>query len=320
MRSDPVNTTHATIEIHPYVQGRLRALLRQDESTGILIGHVEDGVTHITGFKRASPNVLLQAAQEAGAELAGMYRLQVSQPEDEKLWRQAAPEGRSVYLVVRSAAEGAVARVREADGRETEETVLLDGQPHVAQAPVLMESKILPRPVMRVRMAEPVVPRRAFAVAAAGVAAAVGTVRYRTAQASPAPSAIPELVLDLHSRDGELVAAWDQQGTPKEQLVFATLAIQDGGAEQTVDLSRNYTNRGRMTVRPQSRDIVITLRVQYAGLPLLSRSATYVGFTPPKTELAAAPSPAAMEELHVLRRRNKELEEAVGALRKHFLP
>jgi hypothetical protein len=133
------------------------------------------------------------------------------------------------------------------------------------------------------------------------------------------------LSLELQSNAGELIAVWDQQIAPEAQLKFATLSILDGAKEQNMDLTRNYTPHGRIITRPQSRDVVFTLRVQYAGEPPLSRAATYTGFVPvvPATRAAPPPAPAPSSvnaELDALRKRNKELEEAVAALKKHFLP
>ena len=96
-----------------------------------------------------------------------------------------------------------------------------------------------------------------------------------------------------------------------------------------IDLSRNYTSQGRITIRPASPDVIVTLRVQYANMPLLSRSATYVGFvpspplvTPPPTpEVAEVPIPAPVApdaEIAALRGRNRELEKDVAALRKRM--
>ena len=95
-----VNSTRGTVEIHPYVQGRLRALPRQDETAGILLGTSDNGVTHVTGFKRVTPSALRQAASDAGPALAGFYRLQTANspallPEEEELWRSAQPGGHS---------------------------------------------------------------------------------------------------------------------------------------------------------------------------------------------------------------------------------
>ena len=96
-----------------------------------------------------------------------------------------------------------------------------------------------------------------------------------------------------------------------------------------IDLTPNYTSQGRMTVRPASPDVIVTLRVQYANMPLLSRSATYLGFVPSPPPVAPPPTPAVAEvpipapvapdaEIAALRGRNRELEKDVAALRKRM--
>jgi hypothetical protein len=70
------------------------------------------------------------------------------------------------------------------------------------------------------------------------------------------------------------------EGRPAVPPKSATLLIRDGKKEQSLDITRNYTPQGRIVLRPQSRDIVVTLTVKYPGAAPLSRSATYIGFTP----------------------------------------
>jgi hypothetical protein len=326
------------VDIHPYVQGRLRTLPRQDEAAGILLGSSENGVTYVTGFRRAAPGSLRQAASDAGPALAGFYRLQTQSaptllPEEEDLWREVQPDGRSLYLLVRPVAGGVegTAWTRDSDRPAEVEKVSLDGE--------RAEPEKLEYPLgLRLQMTTPANSKRVLWLALVGLAVAAGAIAYWPARTAPG------LSLDLESRNGELAAVWEQQGTPKEPLQFALLSILDGNKEQTMDLTRSYTSKGRVTVRPRASDVVLTLRLQYAGLPPVSRSATYVGFVPvpevvvpppvatpeparptpaPKPELAAASESAPVApnaEIAALRKRNKELEEAVAALRKHFLP
>ena len=330
-----VNYTRGTVEIHPYVQGRLRALPRQDETAGILLGNSEGGIIRITGFKRVTPSGLRQAAFEAGQAMVGFYRLQTPSnpflmPEEEELWRQVHPEGRSLFLLVKPVGEGVetTAWTRENDGEPVAETVSLDGEFMERRKPPF-PANILPAPRER-----PASPQRILPYAALALAAVLGVALLQPGK----PARSLALALQSHNA-GELTAVWEQQIAPEAELKFATLTILDGTKEQTMDLTRSYTPHGRITVRPQSRDIVFTLRVQYVGEPLLARGATYAGFVPgsappakptvqPVPEPAPAPAaaapapaaPASNAELETLRKRNKELEEAVTALRKHFRP
>jgi hypothetical protein len=309
------------VEIHPYVQGRLRALPRQDETTGILLGTSDNGVLRITGFKRVTPAALRQAAHEAGPSLAGFYRLQTPSnpdllPEEEELWRQVhPPQGRSLFLLVKAIDGGveATAWTRENDSEPVAETLSLNGE-FIERRKTANNTEIL-----RVRKDRPSLTQRILPYAALALAAVLAVVLLQPGKPARA------LTLDLRSRAGELTAVWEQQAAPDAELKFASLSILDGSKEQTMDLTRNYTPQGRITFRPQSRDVVFTLRVQYAGEPLLSRAATYTGFVPnvaatPVPQPAVAVAPPVNAELESLRRRNKELEEAVAALRKHYLP
>ncbi len=309
MRPQLVNSTRPTVEIHPYVQGRLRALPRQEEAAGILLGSSDNGVTRITGFKRAAPNALRQAAAEAGPSLAGFYRLQtprapVLQPEEEELWRQTQPNGRSLFLLVKAvngeAGEAAV-WTREDDGPRIMETVSLSSaNDRSAPAPPADGPAVL-----RVRLAQSPVPSRLFLVVM--LVLTLGCAAYSFWPEKPSPS----LSLDLQSRPGELVASWQESDTPDVDPESASLTVREAGKDQVIDLTRTYTPQGRLVVRPRTRDIVVTLTVRYPGSAPLVRSATYLGFLP-----KYSPSTS---ELNSLRKRNRELEEAITALRKHIV-
>lgn len=310
------------------MQGRLRALPRQDETAGILLGTSENGVIRVTGFKRATPSALRQAAHEAGPALVGFYRLQTPSnpallPEEEDLWRQTHPQGRSLFLLVKAVGGGveATAWIREYDGEPVAETISLEGE-------FVERRKAANAEVLRVRTDRPALPWRILLYGCLALAVVLTVALLQPGKPERA------LTLELQSHAGELTAVWDQQMAPEAELKFASLTILDGPKEQTMDLTRNYTPHGRITIRPQARDVVFTLRVQYAGEPLLSRAATYTGFVPfvaaakavpPPAPAAVAPSAApptnaTNAELESLRKRNKELEEAVAALKKHFLP
>jgi len=334
MRPDPVNSTHAKVDIHPYVQGRLRALPRHDEAAGILLGTVENGVTHITGFKRAPASALRQVAEAAGDNLAGFYRLRTPnapmlRPEEEAIWRQTQPVGPGLFLLVNAvngAAEDAIAWTRKEDGEPSVEFVslLTETSPPLTATPV-PEPRAATPPAPAPAVAEPELPESPRPLAAWKTALLASSV---TAAGFCAylfwPSTRPAtLDIDLQSRAGELTAHWQQSGAPKGAPQAATLTIRDGGKEEVRDLLPQFTPEGRVTLRPRSADVVVTLRVQHAGQPPVVRAATYIGFAPSLTPAATAPPPAAAQPAHLaeiasLRKRNKELEDAVGALRKHF--
>jgi len=321
-----VNSTRGTVQIHPYVQGRLRALPRQDETSGILLGTSDNGVTCVTGFKRATPSALRQTASEAGPALAGFYRLQTANspallPEEDVLWRDAQPAGHSLFLLIKAVNGGveATAWTRDGAGPPVVETVPLDGEFVERQTAGLPSL-----PAFRLASLAPsTVARRLLLFASVGVIAAMAVVFWRPDNAPPPPG----LSLDLQSHAGELTAAWKQETTPAQKVQFATMSILDGGNERTMDLSRNYTSQGRITIRPASPDVIVTLRVQYANMPLLSRSATYVGFVPisspvaplPAREVLPVSAPVVADpEIAALRRRNREMEKDVAALRKQL--
>ena len=252
----------------------------------------------------------------AGPALAGFYRLQTPgattlRPEEEALLRLAQNTGRSLFLLVK-AVEGrveATAWTRDRGGEATMEQLSLDNDERTT-APVRP-------PVLRVRMAEPILSRRMLSVGGMmTVAAAAVTFWMHT------PPPAPSLALDLtvQAKNGELVAAWDQHRTPSTRLEAATLSVLDGAAEKTTDLTKTYSPTGQLTLRPQANDVVVTLKVQYAGAPPVTRAATYLGFPPPPIVAAApaAPAPPPPDaELAVLRKRNRELQDALAALRKH---
>ena len=302
MRPKAVNSTQNTVDIHPYVQGRLRAIPRQEESAGILLGSSENGITHITGFKRVQPNALRQAADAAGPALAGFFRLQTPdsptlRASEIELCRQTQPLFLLLNAVNGDAGDALVCRPTT-DGRATSETLsLTTPQPLAA-------------PVPRVRTASARAPWIVLSLIVTAAAAGAG---YQFLSAKP----IPELTLDVQSRSGELFATWQQTGIAAQPLQSAALTIQEGESEQTMDLTPNFTPQGRVVLRPRNSTIIVTLNVQYTGGPHLSRSTTYVGFAP----VIAQPPPqdtGLRSEVANLRKRNKELLDAVTAMRKHF--
>jgi hypothetical protein len=303
MRPKTVNSTQSTVAIHPYVQGRLRAIPRQEESAGILLGSSENGVTHITGFKRVQPNALRQAAQAAGPALAGFFRLQTPdapalRASEIELCRQTQPLFLLLNAVNGAASDALVCRPTT-DGQATSEALSLMAPP----TPVTTQ-------VPRVRTASPRLPWLAV-----GLILALAGAAYYLRTVNPPPG----LALDVQSRSGELAAIWQQSGILAQPLQSAALTIQDGESEQTMDLTPTFTAQGRAVLHPRTSTIIVTLNVQYAGGLRLSRSTTYVGFDP----VIAQPQPQPQDnglraEVVNLRRRNKELLDAVTAMRKHF--
>ena len=304
MRPKTVNSTQTTVEIHPYVQGRLRAIPRQEESAGILLGSSENGVTHITGFKRVQPNALRQAAEAAGPAHAGFFRMQTPDaPELRASEIELCQQTQPLFLLlnaVNGAANNALVCRPTTDGHGTSEALSLTAAPPPA-APH----------VSPVRAASPRLPWLALGLAVA-LAAAGAAYYYSARPVAPAP----ELALDVQSRSGELAAIWQQNGIAGQPLQSAALTIQDGERRQTMDLTPTFTTQGRVVLRPRTSTIIVTLNVQYTGGPRLTRSTTYVGFDP----VIAQPSQdtSLLTEVVNLRRRNKELQDAVTAMRKHF--
>ncbi|MBI2687989.1 MAG: hypothetical protein HYX27_16900 [Acidobacteria bacterium] len=336
MRLKQVNTSRRTVDIHPYVQNRLRTLPRQDLAAGILLGSSENGVTHVTGFKRVPPNALRQAADAAGPQLAGFYRLQTQEspallPEEVELWRDTQQNGRGLFLLVNGTngtAAQATAWTKEGNGEPAAETISLNNDPPLPPP----ELPYVP-PVSAARFR---IPWRAVIVSAFAIVAIAAAIQFwPIVLTNPGPN----LALDLQSRNGELIAAWEEKTGSTEPLQSATITIKEGDKAQTIDLAPNYTPKGRIVLRPQSRDVIVTLNVQYANSEMVSRAATYIGFArtqpaeqfrtaqanvaPPtqqfapsrsRNQQAQAASPAdPSPELIQLRKRNKELEEAAAS-------
>jgi hypothetical protein len=316
MPSPPEKPARNSVEIHPYVQGKLRSIPRQEDTAGILIGTSANGVTRITGFKRVPPNALRQAADAAGPSLAGFYRLQspnapALQPEEEELWRQAQPQGRSLFLLlnaVNGSAEEATAWTRDGDGTPAIETVSLaktpapppertpaPAPPPTPQSTPTPEHSPAANPAitasLRIRVSRYIVDRalharRPLAVGALAFTATLAALVTLRSLPDPPP---PSLSLDLQSRSGELVVVWDHQNAPAATPSSATLTVREGKSESTVDLTRGFTASGRAVVRPRASDVVITLTLQYPGEPPLARSATYIGFSPRPPQKKAGP-------------------------------
>jgi hypothetical protein len=246
MQPNPVNPTRGTVDIHPYVQGRLRALPRQDETGGILLGSSENGVTHITGFKRAAPNALRQAADAAGANLAGFYRLQTPnapalQPEEEELWRQTQPSGRSLFLLlnaVNGTATEATALTRENDRPTASETISLTNE-----APSADFRPLIPN----VRKVAPRLSRPTVLWLVGVLTVALGAWYLIHALAPP-----PNILLDLQSRGPELTLLWEQ----KDARPFHP----NRPRSSSVTAKRNSPSTSPATTRPRAASCFVRSR------------------------------------------------------------
>jgi hypothetical protein len=290
---EAVRSVARDLDIHPYVKGRLRLQRRQDDSVGILLGTAEGAAVNITGFKRLAGSTLRQAADAAGPELIGFYRVQAPgmttlQPEEEQLWRQSLPQGRSVFLLIQVLdGIGTAAQVwtREDDGPLTQEKIsLLDEAtpPAAAAQPAAVA-------VQRLRIKFPTPPKWVPAATAVLFTLVASAWCYQEIKPAAPP---PALALELQARDSEITAIWEQSSVPAEQLQSASLLVTEDGKEKTIDLTRRYSPKGRLILRPTGRDVILTLNVQYRGVAPLSNTAIYVGFRPGRPMAPRTPDPA----------------------------
>lgn len=269
------------IDIHPYVKGRLRLQRRQDETGGVLLGTADGPAVQVTGFKRLAGSTLRQAAEAAGTGLVGFYRVQTPgmttlQPEEEQLWRQTLPYGCSVFLLI-----------QVADGIGTAAQVWIrDGEGPLAQArisllqedvPVAIDAQPAAVAMPRLRLKFPTPPKWMPTAAAVLLTLVASAWCYQEITPAVPP---PTLALELQARDYELAATWEQSSVPADQLQSASLLVSEDGKEKTIDLTRRYSPKGRLVLRPVGRDVILTLNVQYRGAPPISNTAIYVGFRP----------------------------------------
>jgi hypothetical protein len=280
------------LDIHPYVKGRLRLQRRQDETGGVLLGTADGPAVQITGFKRLAGSTLRQAANAAGPELIGFYRVQTPgmttlQPEEEQEWRQILPHGRSVFLliqVVEGIGTSAQVWTREGDAPPTQEKISLLEETAPPAAAAQPAAVALPR--LRIKFPTP--PKWVPAATAVLFTLVASAWCYQGIQPAAPP---PTLALELQARDYELSATWEQSSVPADQLQSASLLVSEDGKEKTIDLTRRYSRRGHLVIRPTGRDVIVTLNVQYRGVAPLSNTAIYVGFRPRR---ATAPAPRAV--------------------------
>jgi hypothetical protein len=133
------------------------------------------------------------------------------------------------------------------------------------------------------------------------------------------------LELFAESNERELGLRWKATSPSKEPVHLALLTVREGYYERTIDLTTQFSPEGRITVRPQEPDVSVTLRIHRKGERPLTRTITYLGFEP-DLALPSAPPPvtyntssADSSEFSRLRARNRELEDAIAALRRHGL-
>ena len=289
MRPENAKSDLGTVDIHPYVQARLRSLARQKETAGILLGTSENGTTVITGFKRVPPDSLRQAAGAAGPLLAGFYRLHTPdaptlRPEEEELWNESPSR---LYMLVKTAGEqvGAAGTVwlRDRSGAPLIDTISLDDGPPVPPAPppTQLDSPLpaAPDPPWAGTI---LLPWRAIGVTTAVLLAGVGAYRFWPTKPPPV------IAIDLQARGGELAATWDQKGEVRERLQSARLLFRDGEREQSIDLTRNFTPQGRVVLRPSAANLAVSLEVRYVGVAPVTGGATYIGFVPATPAIAEA--------------------------------
>ena len=278
---EAVSPVALDLDIHPYVKGRLRLQRRQDETGGVLLGTAEGAAVQVTGFKRLAGSTLRQAADATGPGLVGFYRVQTPgmttlQPEEEQLWRQILPHGRSVFLliqVVDGIGTAAYVWTRDGDGPTTKEKVSLL-QEDLPPAAVAQPATVA---VPRLQIKFPTPPKWVPATAAVLLTLVASAWCYQEIKPAGPP---PTLTLELQARDSELTAIWEQSSVPAEQLQSASLLVTEDGKEKTIDLTRRYSPKGRLILRPTGSDVILTLNVQYRGAAPLSNTAIYVGFRP----------------------------------------
>lgn len=291
---ESVRAAAVNLDIHPYVKGRLRLQRRQDEAGGVLLGTADGSTVHVTGFKRLAGSTLRQAAEAAGPELIGFYRIQTPgmtslHPEEEQLWRQVLPHGCSVFLfiqVVEGTGTAAQVWMRNGDGPVTRERISLGHEDQLPAPPSVPAQAAKPvtqeAPPSRIKLRTP--PKWVPVAAAVLLTLVASAWCYQEITPGAPP---PVLALELQALDSELSATWSQSSVPPEQLQSASLLVSEDGKEKTFDLTRRYSPKGRLLLRPTGRDVIVTLNVQYRGAAPISNTAIYVGFRP----RSATPAP-----------------------------
>lgn len=84
---------------------------------------------------------------------------------------------------------------------------------------------------------------------------------------------LPRVTLNLQSTKGALRLHWQESGPRQASaLQSATVTVN----QETIDLFDHYQANGELTLRPKSKQLVVTLRVRRANRPLLQQTITYI--------------------------------------------
>ena len=84
---------------------------------------------------------------------------------------------------------------------------------------------------------------------------------------------LPRLTLNVQSIRGAVRLQWLESASAQdEHLQSATLTVN----QETLDLRDHYQSDGELILRPNSRQLILTLKVRRANQPLLQQTITYV--------------------------------------------
>ena len=91
--------------------------------------------------------------------------------------------------------------------------------------------------------------------------------------ASVEDAPLPHVTLNLQSTKGAVRLQWRESGPiPTDRLQSATLTVN----QEQLDLLDQYQPTGELTLRPNAKELVVTLRVRRANQPLLQQTITYI--------------------------------------------
>jgi hypothetical protein len=84
---------------------------------------------------------------------------------------------------------------------------------------------------------------------------------------------LPRVTLNLQSTKAAVRLQWRESGpVSTEPLQSATLTVN----QEQLDLLDHYQPTGELTLRPNAKELVVTLRVRRANQPLLQQTITYI--------------------------------------------
>lgn len=84
---------------------------------------------------------------------------------------------------------------------------------------------------------------------------------------------LPRVTLNLRSTKAAVRLQWRESGpVSTEPLQSATLTVN----QEQLDLLDHYQPTGELTLRPNAKELVVTLRVRRANQPLLQQTITYI--------------------------------------------